>query len=153
MDWMQRLDDLLNGRHSATDDDLDAGAQLVVTDPDGSEAFRAALARHHRVDPDDCQLIWVRPVVGGFPLDSGPRAFNLSLARRRGLRYTAARLEQNGDLVLHLGDDQAVRIQPAAGEELNDLQDWDTFYLLVLTDAERNELDRLDSDYWDGRFA
>jgi hypothetical protein len=153
MDWMQRFDDLLNGRHTSTDDELDAGAQLVVTDPDGSEAFRAALARHYRIDPDDRQLIWVRPVVAGFPMDSGPRAFNLSIARRRGLRYTDAQLEKNGDVVLHLANDQTGCIQAAAGQELADLQDWDTFYLWVLTDDERAQLDQLDFDYSDGRFS
>lgn len=88
----QRFVGLIAGRHTVTGDDLDVGAQLAVTDPGGAETFRAALARHYRIDPGDPEFIWIRPVTGGEPSPGpgGGYVFSLSLARRRGLAFTAA---------------------------------------------------------------
>lgn len=150
--WEQRLADLLAGRHTATGDELDAGAQMVVTDPDGTEAFRAALARHHRFEGSS--LLWVRPVLGGAVAAEfgGAYVFNLSVNRRRGLLCTRARL-YDGDVVLTLASGQTARIQPARGRPLEELRRWDDFTLTILTAAEEAELARLDTDSWYGRFG
>jgi hypothetical protein len=154
-DCARRLADLLEGRHGRTDDELDAGAQLVVTEPDGTEVFLAPLARHHMSDPDDPHVLWLRPVLGGArsPEPGGWYVFNLSLSRRRGLAYDSARIDENGDVILVLRGGQIARIQPAAGRELEELQRWDDFTLNVLTAEEEADLDRLDADSWYGRFG
>ena len=151
----RRLGELLAGRHAGTDDELEAGAQLVVTDPDGTEVFRAPLARHHTPDLDDPHLLWIHPVLGGYPSPEpdGWYLFNLSISRRRGLAYTAACVSENGDVVLDLRGGQIARIQPAVGRELDELQRWDEFTLNVLTAEEEAALDRLDTDSWYGRFG
>ena len=89
--WRQRFSDLIAGNHSPTGDPVDAGARLVVTDPDGTEVFRAALARHHRFEDDGDQVVWIRPLVGGQDTGSG-YLFNLSLTRRRTLPVIRADL-------------------------------------------------------------
>ena len=157
--WNERLTGLLAGTHTTTGDPLDAGAQLVVTNPDGTEAFRAALARHHRTDQDDPQLLWIRPVVGGGPSTSPDfdYAFSLSAARRRSLHWQAAAIDETGDVVLHLvaPDEEAgqtARIQPARDSELEELKRWDTF-VDQLDPDEEEALDALEEDSWNGRFA
>lgn len=40
-DWLAMLDDLLQGRHLLDGDPLNAEAQLVVTNTEGTETFRA----------------------------------------------------------------------------------------------------------------
>jgi hypothetical protein len=153
MDWLHRIDTLLSGRHTTTGDELDAGAELVVGDPDGREVFRAALARHHRADPDDPRLIWVRPIIGGYTEErTGLRLYDLNLCRRRGLSVTDAQI-RDGDVVLSLDSGQTARITPASPEALAELQAWDTFTLTILTTEEENELGRLSGDTWTGRFA
>jgi hypothetical protein len=154
-DCARRLADLLNGRHAPTDDELEAGAQLVVTEPDGTEVFRAPLARHHMFDPEDPSVLWLRPVLGGArcPEPDGSYIFNLSLSRRRGLTYSSARIDESGDVVLALHSRQIATIQPAAGIELEELQRWDDFTLNILTAEEETDLDRLDTDSWYGRFG
>jgi len=154
-DCARRLADLLEGRHARTDDEQDTGAQLVVTEPDGTEVFRAPLARHHMFDPDDPGVLWLRPVLGGTqsPEPGGSYVFNLSLSRRRGLAYSSARIDENGDIVLALRGGQVARIQPAAGRELEELRRWDDFTLNILTAEEETDLDRLETDSWYGRFG
>ncbi len=148
---MQRFAALLAGDHTTTGDELEAGAQLVVTDPDGSEVFRTALARHWRIDQEDEYLIWIRPILGGWSEHSVPY-FNLSLARRRSLGYTTA--ERDGDdVVFHLHNDLTARVQPAAGDELAELRRWDIFTLNVLTATEETGLEELMADSWYGRFG
>jgi hypothetical protein len=149
--WTQRLAELLAGRHTTTGDELDAGAQLAVVESDGAIAFLAPLARHCRLDETDQQLVWVRPIVGGY-LEHGAPYFNLNMARRRGLTFTDAELDGDG-IVFELQNDQTARIQPAADETLTELQRWDTFFYTTLTDQEANDLARLDADSWNGRFA
>ncbi|MFE4516709.1 hypothetical protein ACFRMQ_21235 [Kitasatospora sp. NPDC056783] len=155
--WMSALTALLTGRHSTTGDRDDAGAQLVVTDPDGSEVFRAPLARHSRIDPDHPNILWIRPIVGGSPTTerSLPYTYNLNVARRRSLTW--ARMEASADGSLHfhlrpLGDDEAgqvARIEPADGDELEELSRWDTF-VSGLSAGDEAELDRLEADSWSG---
>ncbi|MFJ7258533.1 hypothetical protein ACIQWV_40110, partial [Streptomyces sp. NPDC098085] len=69
--WRQRLSDLIAGNHSIMGDPVDAGARLIVSDPDGTEVFRAALARHYRFEDNGEQILWIRPLVGGADTESG----------------------------------------------------------------------------------
>ncbi len=157
--WTSQLTNLLEGAHTHTGDPLDAGAQIVVTGPDGRGVFRAALARHWREDEDDAHLIWVRPIVGGR-LSSDPQfsyVFDLSRARRRALHWRTAGVDDRGAVVLHLvtpagGEGQRARIEPASGSELEELARWDTF-VDMLSPEEEQALEQLAEDSWNGRFA
>jgi hypothetical protein len=154
--YIRRLADLLEGRHNGHDDDLDNGAQLIVTEPDGTESFRAPLARHYRLADDDPHVLWIRPVIGdGIPASEagGMPAWNLSVCRRRGLAFTDATVSEHGDVILRLRSGQTAVIQPAAGRELEILNQWDDFTLNVLSAEEERDLDRLDTDSWYGRFG
>ncbi|MFD8416575.1 hypothetical protein ACFV2Q_33340 [Streptomyces sp. NPDC059650] len=147
--WRRRFADLVAGNHSPTGDPVDAGARLVVSDPDGTEVFRAALARHHRFEGDD-QVIWIRPLVGGQETGNG-YLFNLNLARRRSLSVASADLVDDGvEMALTTG--QRARIEPAGGPELEQLTRWDDF-TNRLTTEEDTALERLDADSWHGRYA
>ncbi|MCG7524019.1 hypothetical protein MHW47_06125 [Streptomyces sp. OfavH-34-F] len=150
--WQDRLAELIAGDHSYTGDPVDAGAQLRVVDEEGNEVFLQALARQHRVDEDDPQLIWIRPLVGGAESAGLGYVFNLSTARRRGLGWTEAHLEENGDVVLRLQSGETAVVQPAGGERLVELQRWDRF-TDRLTREEEVQLDALDSDSWHGQFS
>lgn len=140
---LRRLEQLLQGAHSATADPLDAGAELTVSQ-DGDEVFRAPLARHSRVDQDDPNLLWVRALVGGTHTDTGP-VFDSGLARRRALAVTAAGLDPDGDVVLELATGQQARIGACAGAHLQQLQHWDT-WMSGLSAAEEAALDQLHAD-------
>ncbi|MFD8732322.1 hypothetical protein [Streptomyces sp. NPDC059611] len=150
--WHQRFSDLLAGKHSPTGDPVDAGARLVVTDPDGTEVFRAALARHHRFDGDGDgdQVIWIRPLVGGQDTGSG-YLFNLGLARRRSLTVVHAGLVDDS-VEIRLAGGQKARIEPADGLELEELTRWDDF-ANRLTPEEDAALGKLEADSWYGRYA
>ncbi|WP_328372970.1 hypothetical protein OG800_49415 (plasmid) [Streptomyces sp. NBC_00445] len=147
--WRQRFEDLLAGNHSSTGDPVDAGARLVVADPDGNEVFRAALARHHRF-ADAEQLVWIRPLVGGADTEDG-YLFNLSATRRRSLRWQTAQLDGDS-VVLELVTGQRARIEPAENTDLVELERWDHF-TDRLTVAENEALIQLDADSWQGRYA
>jgi hypothetical protein len=150
----QRLTDLLQGRHHGdSTDDLDNGAALTITGPDGTQIFRAPLARHHRSDDDDPHVLWIRPILGGTIAPDGDYVFNLSLSRRRALTWTCATLTGHGDVVLTLPGAQTATIRPAAGAELDDIHRWDEFTLNTLTAEEELALDLLDTDSWYGRFG
>lgn len=152
--WRERLDQLVDGGHSGTGDPLDAGARLVVTDPDGTERFRAALARHTRDDLDQPGLTWVRPVTGRYPdPDTGEPRFALALARRRGLDVIHGALVDDDRVRLTLRNGQTAHVEPASGAELDDLTAWDQFTLDRLTAGELAELDALDADGWYGRYG
>ncbi|KOV42356.1 hypothetical protein [Streptomyces sp. H036] len=150
--WRQRFSDLVAGNHSPTGDPVDAGARLVVSDPGGTEVFRAALARHHRYedDGDGDEVIWIRPLLGGQETDEG-YVFNLGLARRRSLSVAGADLVDDG-VELELTTGQRARIEPADGPELEQLTHWDGF-TNRLTPEEDAALGRLDADSWHGRYA
>jgi hypothetical protein len=150
--WQERFAELLAGNHAASGDPVDAGAQLVVQEADGTEVFRHALARHHRTEEGDANLIWIRPLVGGSSTPDLGYVFNLNVARRRALHWTEGRLDDNGDVVLHLVSGEIARIQPAEGEQLAELQRWDHF-LDRLTREEETALARLDADSWHGQFS
>ncbi|WP_327740598.1 hypothetical protein OG749_47065 (plasmid) [Streptomyces nojiriensis] len=148
--WRQRFTDLVEGNHSPTGDPVDAGARLVVSDPDGTEVFRAPLARHHRFEDDGDQVVWIRPLVGGERTESGS-LFNLNVARRRSLQWARAGLVDDG-VEIDLTSGQRARIEPADGPDLEQLIRWDDF-TDRLTPDEDAALQRLDADSWHGRYA
>lgn len=131
--------------------DLEGGAELEVSDPDGGVVFFAPLARHHRLEDG---TVWVRPVVGGYR-PQGPAmpeyAFSLDTARPRALCPVSVRRE-GPELILELDSGQVGRIRPAGSETLPELQRWDTFYYNVLTAEEEAELDRLWGDSYLGQW-
>ncbi|WSM44670.1 hypothetical protein OIE78_34440 (plasmid) [Streptomyces cellulosae] len=151
-DWQTRLADLLAGNHSSTGDPVDAGAQLVVTDPGGTEVFRQALARHFRAEPEPDQVIWIRPLVGGQASSDLGFVFNLNQTRRHALAWTEAHLDANGDVIMQLRSGETARIQPAEGDELAKLERWDDF-LNRLTREEEQQLAALEDDSWHGQFS
>jgi hypothetical protein len=153
---MTRLSDLLVGCGQDPDPPGAPGAELLVTDPDDSDAFQAALARHFRFQQDREQIIWIRPIVGGYapadPASEHDYLFSLNIARRRGLSYDAVRLD-HGDIVLHLTGGQTARIRPASMEARTQLWLWDQFLADTLTPDQAAELARLQEDSWQGPFA
>lgn len=153
MEWQEHLSRLLDGTH-APGDPLEHGAQLVVTDPDGSEVFRSALARCFRVEQDDPTLVWIRPVLrGAIDPETGWYVFNLNLVRRRCLHWTTVTDGPGGGLVFGLVSGQVARVEPARGDELAELRRWDDFTLTVLTAEEERALEALEEDSWIGRFS
>ena len=147
--WLPYLEFLLAGAGR----DLEGGAELEVSHPGGQVVFRAALARHWRLDDEG--ILWLRPVVGGYRPVPGegapPYAFSLNAARPRGLLPTDVCRERE-DLVFELNSGQRARIRPASGENLAELQRWDTFYYLTLTAEEEAALDALWGDSYLGRW-
>lgn len=158
-EWKTRLADLLTGQGQDADAPGSPGAELLVTDPDGSDAFRAALARHFRF-ADDEQVIWIRPIVGGYapsdPTSPHDYLFSLNTARRRGLAYDTARLEAGTDgdeIVLHLITGQTARIRTAGEQARIQLWLWEEFLTTALAPDQAAELARLEEDSWQGPFA
>ncbi|GAA3243654.1 hypothetical protein [Actinocorallia longicatena] len=149
MTWTELLDDLLKGRHSLTGDTLDADGTLTVTSTNGIEVFHAPLARHHRFDRAEPDLLWTRPILGAGP---DGLTYNLNLARRRGLAVLKAR-QYGQTVVLDLRSGQTATIRPARGDELAELARWDTFVETILSVEESAALDLLDADSWHGRFS
>lgn len=151
--WTDEHNRLLSWLLVGGDAGLNGGAELEVSHADGSAAFRAALARHHRVEPPD--LVWIRPVVGGYGLGDdelehknpggAARAFDVDVARRRALHLRTARAEGH-ELHLELATGQTAVIRPAAPDTLAELSRWDTWYYTALDAADQRELDGLDHD-------
>ncbi|MFD8493305.1 hypothetical protein [Amycolatopsis sp. NPDC059657] len=134
--------DLLTGRKQPEVDGQLPGAELVVTDG-GTEVFRAALARHARLEHEG--LIWIRPVLpGGRDPDSQLPVFDPVVARRRALQISSAELTDAG-LDLELVTGQHASIQPAQGDQLAILQDFDT-WMATLPADERRDLEGLRHD-------
>ncbi|MGH8880846.1 MAG: hypothetical protein ACRD0P_26420 [Stackebrandtia sp.] len=152
-EWTTKLNDLLAGHHTDTGDPLDAGAELLITEPDGTGSYRAALARHHRREPDPPAVLWLRPIHGADTDPATGRAvYNLNIARRRGITYTS--IEIDGDSIrFRLPSGQTACIRPATGDTLVELKRWDEFTYLTLTAEEETALDALDADSWHGRFG
>ncbi|MCK9871340.1 hypothetical protein MRI28_17135 [Nocardiopsis dassonvillei] len=119
-----------------------AGAQLVVQDPGGSEVYRAALARHCRREGS---VLWIRPVVPGI-LDerTGRPVYDLQQNRRRALAFDGAGCD-GAATVFRLTTGQSARIEPAVGEELEELHRWDEYTLGLPAEVEQ-ELDELQAD-------
>ena len=147
-EWEARLAQMLAG-----DGDLGGGAEIEVRDPDGSLALLAPLARHHRVEDD---VVWIRPVVGGY-VPTGepglpPYAFHLNEARPRALSVDGL-VDVGEELVFRTAGGQLVHIRPAGPETGAELERWDSFVLLALSAEDEAALDRLWGDSWWGEWA
>ncbi|MEX2621551.1 MAG: hypothetical protein WD250_15145 [Egibacteraceae bacterium] len=146
--WTKTLDrhlaDLLTGGEAG----LESGAELEVRHPAGEVAFRAPLARHHRVE--GTSLVWVRPIDDGYVPDRSeagqpPYAFDVDVTRRRALEFTTARID-GATIRFVLTTGQHAVVRPAGPDTLAELQRWDTYYYTVLDAETQRELDALDHD-------
>lgn len=143
--WLTILNDLLTGRATAGAGDSLPGAELRVLDDTGSEVFTAALARHWRQDPEDPNVVWVRPI--GAPSqdpETNLPLFDTDIYRRRALDVQDA-VPADLRVTLKLATRQVAIIQPARGHHLANLQHWDS-WMTTLSAAAVAELDNLDHD-------
>ena len=131
---------------------LTTGAELVVTDPDGGVVFTAPLARAWRLDPDDPDCLWLRPLAEPVTGEDETTVFSLNQCRRRALDLTAVHTEPEA-LVAELATGQRARIQPATAAAAATLDAWDTFVGARLDAGEERTLDALEEDSWTGRYA
>lgn len=141
-EWLAHLEALLNGRYPQGADPWGHGAQIRVP---GTEQ-PVPLARHHRVEPGDPSALWIRPILGHYQEEDGTDAYDLDLARRRALRYTCARVAEDGAVELDLAAGASVRIEPAGPEAMTEIARWDAFMLEVLPAETEAELDSLETD-------
>lgn len=139
-------------RQSVLQDLIAGGAKLVVADPEGTTVFTAPLARAWRIDADNPNCLWVRPLAAPVTAD-GTTVFALRHCRRRALHLDTVHTEAPGTLVIALSTGQQARIRPATGDAAETLDAWDTFVGARLTAAEEQALDALDEDSWTGRYA
>ena len=130
-----------------------AGAELTVTDPDGTLAYRAPLARHHRID-DDHPIVWIRPLPEPAPPShaGGPSHFGLNACRRRSL--TTDHVTVGTDRVtFDLPPSQTAEIHPVADDLHPRLDRWDDFVITVLPADVELALEDLTDDSWHGPWA
>lgn len=130
-----------------------AGAELAVTDPDGTLAYRAPLARHHRID-EDHPIVWIRPLPDPAPpsLTGGAPTFGLNACRRRSLGTD--RVTAGADRVtFSLPTGQTAQIHPISGDLQPHLDRWDDFVLTVLPGDIELTLEDLADDSWHGPWA
>lgn len=127
---------------------LTEGAELSVSHPDGTSAFRAALGRCHRVDADS-GAVWILPLVGGYrparPEPGGEYAFDLEITRRRNLTFHRVHVDEHDRLVFELINDQTAVVQPAGADLVGRLRRWDTYYATLPADIQ-TALDTLTAD-------
>ncbi|GAB1646817.1 hypothetical protein [Krasilnikovia sp. MM14-A1259] len=140
-DWQHTLQQL-----------LDADAELVVADPAGETTFVAPLARAWRLDADDADCLWLRPLSAPVTGEDGTTVFALNQCPRRALQLAGVHTD-GGELVMALRSGQRARIRPATGAAADILAAWDTFVGARLDAAEELALDALDEDSWTGRYA
>ncbi len=132
---------------------LIAGAELTVTDPDGTIAYRAPLARHHRVE-DDHQVLWIRPLPDAVAPDveGGRWWFGLNACRRRSL--PTDRVIAGVDRVTFMiPTGQTADIHPIGDDLQAVLARWDDFVLTVLPGDIELALEDLTDDSWHGPWA
>lgn len=147
--WEQRLAELLAGG-----EDLEAGAELEVRDPGGAVVFLAPLARHFRIEDE---VLWVRPVVGGYEpervVGNPTYAFSLNQARARGLSPLRGMTMVGEELVILTGAGQEAHIRPASPGTMAELERWDSFFYNVLSAQEQELLDQVVGDSYWGEWA
>lgn len=141
-DWMAVLARLIT-----------AGAELAVTDPDGTLAYRAPLARHHRVD-DDHPVLWIRPLPEPAPprVTGGPSQFGLNTCRRRSLPTDQVTVGADR-VTFGLPTGQTAQILPIGDDLRPQLDRWDDFVLTVLPGDIELALEDLTDDSWHGPWA
>ncbi len=132
---------------------ITAGAELAVTDPDGTLAYRAPLARHHRVE-DDHPLVWIRPLPepAAATLLGGPAHFGLNACRRRSLPTDQVTVGADR-VTFGLSTGQTAEILPISGDLRPQLDRWDDFVVTVLPGDIELALDDLTDDSWHGPWA
>lgn len=141
--WSEHLAGLLSGRGPVAQDRWERGAQIRLA----GEQEPAPLARHHRVAQGDPPTLWIRPIRGHYLDDEdGTDAYDLALARRRGLQFTAARITEDGAVELELTAGGSARIEPAGPAAMAEISRWDVFTLEVLSAEIEAELDALETD-------
>ncbi len=130
-----------------------AGAELAVTDPDGTLAYRAPLARHHRVD-DDAPVAWIRPLPEPAPpsVPGGPSQFGLNACRRRSLPTDQVTVAAGG-VTFGLPTGQTAEILPITDDLQPQLDRWDDFVVTVLPADIEVALEDLTDDSWHGPWA
>jgi len=133
--WYSHLEALLAGAAQ----DGGAGAQLTVTDPDGTVVYRQPLARHARLEDDG---IWFRQIVGDGP------EFDINACRRRSLPITDA--HPDGKAIKFPIPEGTATIAPADPDQHNALRAWDAFIRTELTEHQQAELALLSEDSWWG---
>ena len=147
--WEQRLAELLRGG-----EDLEWGAELEVRDPSGEMVLLAPLARHYRVDED---VVWIRPVVGGYQpervVGAPAYAFSLNEARARALAPLEEIVVVGDELVVVTGTGQEAHIRQAGPTTMPELERWDAFFYNVLSAQEQLELDEVVGDSYWGEWA
>lgn len=141
-EFRTELTDLLAGRGQDVGEDL-PGADLVVFD-DGREVFRAALARHARRDRGDPAVVWIRPLFAPATSAGGLPSFDTAVVRRRVPHVAGARADDGG-LAIELHSGRHTRIEPARGDRLAALQDFDT-WLITLVAEQRADIEALGHD-------
>lgn len=141
--WRERLADLLAGRGQQASDELEAGAQVRFV---GTGLPPVPLARHHRVEEGEPMALWIRPIAGHYREDDGTDGYDLQVARRRALAFTAARLDEDGRVIFDLQDGGQARIEPAEPEAMAEISRWDAFTLGSLTARQEQTLDALETD-------
>ncbi len=131
-----------------------AGAELAVTDPDGTLAYRAPLARHHRVEADH-PIVWVRPLPEPAPADvpGGPPRFGLNTCRRRSLTTDHVTVAGAERVTFGLSTGQTAQIHPIADDLQPQLDQWDDFVITVLPADVELALEDLTDDSWHGPWA
>lgn len=152
-DWQLTLTALLG----APDEDLH-GAELVVSDPASPERdYRAALARHYRLEPGDPPILWIRPLNDGYTpttraAGEPDHRFSLNETPRRGIAYRKL-TENDGELHLDLLDGRTATIRPIQPDLTHQLDAWDTFVTTALPAHIEAELDELVDDSWTGPWS
>jgi hypothetical protein len=140
--WLGHLDALLTGRFPDGTPRWERGAQILSAGADAP----VPLARHHRAEPGDPPTLWMRPIHGHYQQEDGADAYDLALARRRGLQYSSGRVTEDGAVELELAAGGSVRIESAGPEAMAEITRWDAFMLEVLPAETEAELDSLETD-------
>ena len=124
-DQLRRLAEMLDSGPTG----LDGGAELEVTNPDGSVAYRSALARHCRTFGD---WVAIRPVPEG-----------------RAKALTGEVASDGDELVFFVRSGQVARVRPIGDELRPALEAWDTFFLLELGADDQAVLEAFADAGWD----
>lgn len=121
------------------------GAQLEVTDHNGTTVYRQPLARQTHYEPDeekpDAAFIRIRQIIG-----TGP-GFDINDCRPRRLPAPGTITSDGAVFTLPQG---TATISPAVDDQHTAIHAWDTFYATHLTAEQREDLDWVREDSWWG---
>lgn len=125
--WYPRLHELLTSP---------TGAQLEVTDPDGTTIYLAPLARSSRIEDT---IVWFRQIIG-----TGPE-FDFNHCRRRSLPAAGQIDDAN---VCFTIDEGTATISPANPDGQAAIAAWDNYLSTRCDEQTRTELAALAEDSW-----